>query len=172
MPITIASLDEALTIAQNFDYIISLTDPSQRMKSFGDNHIHVKFPDTTHPTDLEYMKMYSGVLQVINWVKRNKLTPEHKILVHCHAGISRSSAMAWTLKVMFGETDYRRLLIASRRTVLISGQILRSLPLQMKSLVWRASFPRWERMLMLKLPLSGPLPTFDFSKSFNYFQRI
>lgn len=107
MPITIASLDEALTIAQNFDYIISLTDPSQRMKSFGDNHIHVKFPDTTHPTDLEYMKMYSGVLQVINWVKRNKLTPEHKILVHCHAGISRSSAMAWTLKVMFGETDYR-----------------------------------------------------------------
>ena len=53
----------------------------------------------------EYTHMYSAVAQIIRWAKLHHISAEDNVLVHCHAGISRSSAIAWVLKVMQGE-DY------------------------------------------------------------------
>ena len=107
MPITIMSMDEAIKLCYKFDYIISITDPRQRLPSFGEhNHLHVSFVDTNHPSEKEYMQMQRGVRAIFSWVREKKLTGEENILVHCHAGISRSAAIAWALSVLFGEGDY------------------------------------------------------------------
>jgi len=105
MAVTIASLPEAKQICGAFDYIISITDPNVKLPSLGPNHIHVRFLDAEHPDERTYTAMVAGVTRILSWVREHNLTGKEKILVHCHAGVSRSAAIAWALLVMFGE-DY------------------------------------------------------------------
>lgn len=104
MPVTISSLSEAKNTHSNYDYIISITNPLTTLQSFGPNHLHVNFIDTADPTDAEFKAMQKGVAKIHKWVKDKNLTNDNNILVHCHQGVSRSSAIAWSLLVMFGES--------------------------------------------------------------------
>ena len=105
MSLTIMSLHNAQVSYMDYEYVISITDKNSKALRFGSNHIHVRFDDAEHPNSMEISDMQRGVAKILAWVKSKNLTGEEKILVHCHAGISRSAAIAWTLLVMFGE-DY------------------------------------------------------------------
>lgn len=103
MSVTICSLAEAEKIHDQFDYVISITDPRVKLPSFGKYHLHVKFQDTADPTEHQFRSMKTGASKIYNWATEHGLNHDSKILVHCHAGISRSSAIAWSLLVMFGD---------------------------------------------------------------------
>ena len=104
MPIKIASLDEALRIHSEFDYVISITDPKTYFPDLGEKHLHVCFEDVGKGSSAwKTRSLERGTKTIFTWAKNKGLTKEHKILVHCYAGISRSSAIAWSLMTMFGE---------------------------------------------------------------------
>ena len=105
MPITIGNIHNVKTLSDQHDYIISILDPSMLRKqfhNFGQKHLIVYFEDTEHPDEKERAYMHAGIEAILAWAQRKKLTKDDEILVHCHAGVSRSSAVAWLLMVYFG----------------------------------------------------------------------
>lgn len=99
--IVISDKDTASKQADDFDFVISILDERYHWgHNFGsDKHLIVHFEDTEHPTEKQYANQFLGVSRIFNWVRQNKITSDHRVLVHCHAGISRSSAVAWLLLV-------------------------------------------------------------------------
>ena len=98
--IVISDKEKAPIQAAAFDFIISILDKNYHWPhSFGDNHLIVRFEDTEHPSEKEHQDQFFGVNRILNWVKANKITSDHKVLVHCHAGVSRSAAVAWLLLI-------------------------------------------------------------------------
>ena len=105
MPVTVCSKEVAPKLAENHDFVVSCLDPNMRKKwthNFGPNHLTTFFEDTEHPSEKEWMQMNREVRTILGWARTKKLTLEDRILVHCHAGVSRSSAVAWLLLVMLG----------------------------------------------------------------------
>jgi len=96
--ITLCNKEEAPRLAPDFDFVISILDKNFRWPhNFGDNHLVVRFEDTENPTEREHNDQFFGVNQILNWLKNKRVTSDHKLLVHCHAGISRSSAISWLI---------------------------------------------------------------------------
>jgi predicted protein tyrosine phosphatase len=71
------------------------------MTPTGPNHIVVRFDDTEDLRE-DLTEMKNNVIKVLDWVGERTLALTSNILVHCHAGISRSSAMAWLILVKLG----------------------------------------------------------------------
>jgi predicted protein tyrosine phosphatase len=100
--IKIANILEAPKFYKSSDLFISILDPGTRFSKLGDNHFITRFIDSYGPTPGELSKMKVGVKSILTWVKNHNPTLDTNILVHCHAGISRSSAIAWLLYIQMG----------------------------------------------------------------------
>ena len=108
MPIKVCGLHNVMAFADDAHFVASITD-HQNKCPFTDKDTHVVrtvFYDTEHPDDVEFMRMRSGVVSILNAVDQRKITLHSNIVVHCHAGVSRSSAMAWLILIKLG-MDYK-----------------------------------------------------------------
>jgi predicted protein tyrosine phosphatase len=112
MIIKVTDMFEAKEIASHFDLVVSIFD--DRMKPLfdlgRDKHFIAKFNDTEHPSEDEFLQMQREIHTILDWIQtKYKMACQSgnredvSLLIHCHAGISRSSAMAWLILVMTGE---------------------------------------------------------------------
>ena len=101
--IQVSSKEEAVRIASNFDYVISILDPNFKWShNFGSNSIIARFPDTEHANEIVWTQIYREVRTILEWARIKKVDLDSKLLVHCHSGVSRSSAIAWLLLIQMG----------------------------------------------------------------------
>ena len=88
---------------KDFDFVVSIFDPHFKAPfSHGDRDVHfvAHFEDTEHPREKDFMQMDREVRTILAWT--SKLPDDAKLLVHCHAGVSRSSAIAWLILIQHG----------------------------------------------------------------------
>lgn len=87
------------------DLFISILDPGFRgfpLKGPRDRHCILRFADTQRPDEAERAKMDREVRRALAWVRARGATLDTRIVVHCHAGVARSPALAWLILVMLG----------------------------------------------------------------------
>jgi predicted protein tyrosine phosphatase len=111
MPVTVTSIYGVHSLFNEANIVVSILNPNKdhEVRDFlkkvpqapREKHFKAFFEDTEHPSELEWMKMSREVKSILYWVKRNA-TLDSDIVVHCHAGVSRSPAVAWLILVMFG----------------------------------------------------------------------
>ena len=110
MPLKVCNIHNVIdNIVDTTDLVVSILDSKKDAPNIPLEVpcIQVIFPDTEHPNDLEYMKMYHGVKRILDFIKsRPDITLSSDIIVHCHAGVSRSSAVAWLILIALG-MDYK-----------------------------------------------------------------
>ncbi len=83
--------------------IISLIDNERVVNLLGPHHLHLKFNDVSS-TNMVNPPLPEHLVQVLEFTK--DLTDSDKVLVHCLAGISRSTAMAIAILIQHG-MNYR-----------------------------------------------------------------
>jgi predicted protein tyrosine phosphatase len=103
--IKITDAMEAAVIHHKFTRIVSLVSPNGKYAgyNFGAKH-HIEFFDdeVVNDTNDPYMVLPypEAIKRVLEFTK--SLTPHDRLLVHCHAGISRSTAMAMAILCQHG----------------------------------------------------------------------
>lgn len=94
---TVRDIDEAERLAKHFPAVLTV-GPSQHEVRFGhDNHLVLTFGDTIQPND-PYGPQPEHVEQIVNFGLANNSA----ILVHCHAGMSRSTSSAIAIMIAKG----------------------------------------------------------------------
>lgn len=95
-PPTVRNLDEARQICLQFDAVLTAGPYKEEVSDF-DHPVHkvVEFRDTMN--EQHGGPSYENVVELIEF---GKDVP--KLLVHCHAGISRSTATAWGVAIANG----------------------------------------------------------------------
>jgi predicted protein tyrosine phosphatase len=100
----VVGLDEANILRQENwpTRIVSLT--GDEMLDYGPRHLHVTVDDVNYPTPHWLCPELSHLQQVLEFTK--DLTTDDRLLVHCLAGISRSTSIAIGILIQHG-MDYR-----------------------------------------------------------------
>lgn len=82
--------------------VVSTIDPGSRVKlSENSPHLILKFADTEDDYNPHAPQMWH-VQRMFQWLGDHNITAEDNLLFHCFAGISRSSAMAWSALLSLG----------------------------------------------------------------------
>jgi len=90
---TVRNLQEARRLNKDFDSVITAGPSKYEVKDFNhSDHKIVSFADTTMVSAGAPTK--KDVLDLISWGSGRS-----NLLVHCHAGISRSTAIAWGIAI-------------------------------------------------------------------------
>ena len=86
----ISSMWRARTIHKHYDWVVSLCDPAADpgFRHEGVHHIYT-VDDTEHPTEYDVLLTREEVEAFLSL----RLSKGQKGLVHCHAGVSRSTAV-------------------------------------------------------------------------------
>lgn len=110
--ITVTNIYGVHSLFEDADVVVSILNPNKdhEVRDFmkkipkapRDKHFICHFEDTEHPSEMEWMQMSREVTSILVWVYKNAMSLDSNIVVHCHAGISRSPAVAWLIMVMFG----------------------------------------------------------------------
>lgn len=96
-PITILSLAAAEKDYQSFSYIISITAPDNTVPLFdGSNVLRLFFDDITYVIPGYCPPEKQHIHALIDFAEKIKQKPG-PIMAHCHAGVSRSPAIAIVL---------------------------------------------------------------------------
>lgn len=104
MSIRVCGLHNVMSFVKDADFIVGITDHKVKspVTSVNVPQVCVQFDDTEHPSDTEFMTMQLNVRRILNSIASSKLSLDSNIVVHCHAGVSRSSATAWLILIMLG----------------------------------------------------------------------
>ena len=101
--IKVCALHEMPALKDDFEFVISICDPGFKLPRINEKHYIASFWDNENPTGDEFWHMKTEVRKLGEWIKAHQLDHQkHNILVHCHAGVSRSAAVAWIIMVMNG----------------------------------------------------------------------
>ena len=106
MSIKVCGLHDVKGELQSADFVVSILDEGFDFPISHPHCIQVHMADTEAPTDSERGQMRKEVERILSWVKDNNVTLDHRLIVHCHMGISRSSAISWLILVQLG-MDYK-----------------------------------------------------------------
>ena len=91
---TVRNMRESQDICKDFDAVLTVGPDQREVANFGHpNHKVVSFADTSSPLNPSAPKL-SQILDAVSWG-----IGQENILVHCHAGISRSTATAWGIAI-------------------------------------------------------------------------
>lgn len=90
----ISNIQEAEDWANEFSAIITAGPSANQVQWNHPNHLVVEFNDTTIGRNAP---TYEQVKQMIEWG-----TDKDDLLVHCHAGMSRSTSTAWGIAIARG----------------------------------------------------------------------
>lgn len=101
---TVRGLDEAAEICHLFDGVLTAGPSAPEVQHFGHhNHKIVVFEDVSLPYWPESPSI-RNVEEMLDWASGQK-----NLLVHCHAGISRSTATAWGIAIANGHSPQEAL---------------------------------------------------------------
>jgi predicted protein tyrosine phosphatase len=96
--LTVTDLRQARKLKRRFDGVLSLQDPKCKgsellrfSKHPAPRHLRLRFDDIE--AECEYAPQESHVIQALAFAR----SLDGTLLVHCHAGVSRSGAMAYAL---------------------------------------------------------------------------
>lgn len=106
MYFTVTDLKTAEETMSLYDWVISLVDVTHPMQAMGANHLVLRFEDDENP-DYERSPQRDHVEQVLKFLAARALTGD-RILIHCHAGISRSTAMCIACQMWFNGLSRER----------------------------------------------------------------
>lgn len=118
MFITICRKSEVYKVCedQNITHIISTLDPGDRITapSYITDHLLLTFDDIEEPNE-KYSPKLEDVAEILEWSR--KLKDEDRVLIHCWAGVSRSTALALAVWIQHHGKDYeaaRKWLVETR----------------------------------------------------------
>lgn len=95
LPVTVRNIREARNLCHEYDSVLTAGPEAHEVRDFNHpDHKVVSFADSVTP---DFGPSYEHVEEMINWGADRK-----NILVHCHAGISRSTATAWGIAIAHG----------------------------------------------------------------------
>lgn len=100
--IYISNLVEAGKINHHFDSVLSVLSPGY-LNFTHEDHLFVPMDDVSHPAQFDGPTL-SHVEKIVDWATP-RIADDHSILVHCYAGMSRSTASALGLCVISGMTE-------------------------------------------------------------------
>lgn len=102
MGIRVTSLEKAPQLYDWADYVISTVDPKKHVEYAGKGkHLVLHFEDTEQEFQLRSPQLWH-VERLFQWLEEREVTPNTNLLFHCHAGVSRSTAMAWSALLRIG----------------------------------------------------------------------
>jgi predicted protein tyrosine phosphatase len=121
MPIHVCPLSKVPEIFERHkpSRVVSLLDPGSPFPEFGpaylDKHLRLEFHDIHWPLLTHVPPGPAHVDRLLNFV--NRWNPQESLLIHCRAGIGRSTATAFiTACVHNPQIDEREIAAALRRT--------------------------------------------------------
>lgn len=95
LPVTVRNLREAQKLCHGFKSVLTAGPDYREVANFAHpDHRVVSFADSIHQ---DFGPLYEDVAEMIQWGETRD-----NILVHCHAGISRSTATAWGISIAQG----------------------------------------------------------------------
>jgi predicted protein tyrosine phosphatase len=92
----VCSFSKALILAPGFDWVLSIVDPGVVVPPLSDlpgHHLILRFRDEEEDPFL----VKEEIQKALDWGRG--IPPGDSILVHCHAGVSRSPALATLLLI-------------------------------------------------------------------------
>ena len=100
MKVTVRNLNEARQLCGEFDAVISVVGSSDCLKFTHPNHHREYFDDICDELDWGREPRQEHIERIIHFVR--SLPKNSRILVHCHAGISRSTATGMGVLMALG----------------------------------------------------------------------
>ena len=94
----IRNIEEAAELCHDFDAVITAGPDAYEVSGWGHpNHLIVSFDDVADPRYSDAPRL-EQIGCIIEWGAKQ----EGSLLVHCHAGISRSTSCAWGIAIAKG----------------------------------------------------------------------
>ena len=94
----IRNIEEAAELCHEFDAVITAGPDAYEVSGWGHpNHLIVSFDDVTDPRYSDAPRL-EQIKRILEWGAKQ----EGSLLVHCHAGISRSTSCAWGIAIAKG----------------------------------------------------------------------
>lgn len=95
LPVTVRNIREAQQMCHGFKSVLTAGPEYREVAKFAHpDHKVVSFADSIHQ---DFGPTYDDVVEMVEWGQTRD-----NILVHCHAGISRSTATAWGICIAKG----------------------------------------------------------------------
>ena len=94
----IRNIEEAAELCHEFDAVITAGPDAYEVSGWDHpNHLVISFDDVTDPRYSDAPRL-EQIKRIVEWGAKQ----EGSLLVHCHAGISRSTACAWGIAIAKG----------------------------------------------------------------------
>jgi len=94
----IRNIEEAAELCHEFDAVITAGPNAYEVSGWGHpNHLVISFDDVTDPRYSDAPRL-EQIKRIVEWGAKQ----EGSLLVHCHAGISRSTSCAWGIAIAKG----------------------------------------------------------------------
>ena len=94
----IRNIEEAAELCHEFDAVITVGPEAYEVSGWDHpNHLVISFDDVTDPRYSDAPRL-EQIKRIVEWGAKQ----EGSLLVHCHAGISRSTACAWGIAIAKG----------------------------------------------------------------------
>ncbi len=94
----IRNIEEAADLCHEFDAVITAGPDAHEVSGWDHpNHLVISFDDVTDPRYSDAPRL-EQIKSIVEWGAKQ----EGSLLVHCHAGISRSTSCAWGIAIAKG----------------------------------------------------------------------